>query len=605
MTRDKLGVIVVSANFKKAYPIVKSLFKRRFYIIGLFYLWRSSIFSRYLNKRIMISNPYLDEKGYILNLKSSVKKYNPKIIIPVGFIDSILISKYRDLLPKDAIIPVPEFDVLSNASNKLLLVEYSRVIGFKYPETLTSVEYSPEDALNYIGLPMVIKGVSDASRPRYFFTEEEFKEFLRFYRQTNTNLHIYQRFISGVGVGYFTFSIDGKPIIEFLHKRIVEKKPSGGASVVACAYNDPEAFKIGRRIVRYLKWTGILMIEMKKEYETGEYYVIEFNPKFWGSLELSFSRGIDFTGVLVDAFLGSDNKYELSSYNTPSCFSWILDGIKYLKENPKIWLRMLSGMLENGPFSTDLHLYDPPELVFSLLSRLTNLYSNRIKTLKWDNLYRSNLRHFLKAYKNRDFQFLISDLDGTIIHLDVDWQDVKNYLTEKRLMMEHEYIIEVLSRYWINDIDVYREVSSFIEKFESDATEKIGKDKILSNNFSELKRKGFKIGIVSKQPKVIIYKTLSKLRIKEYIDSVVGRDDELYRRDQLKIILKDLDADANNTILCGDSLSDFSSASSLRIWPIAITENPYRFQQYMEYGILTFNNLNDFMFVIRYLKKKG
>lgn len=129
MSRNKLGVIVVSANFKKAYPIIKSLKKRGFYVIGLFYLWRSPIFSRYLNKRIMIPNPYLDENGYIISLSLSVKKYSPKIVIPVGFIDSILLSKYRGLLPKNVIIPVPEIDALSNASNKLSLVKYSRIMG--------------------------------------------------------------------------------------------------------------------------------------------------------------------------------------------------------------------------------------------------------------------------------------------------------------------------------------------------------------------------------------------------------------------------------------------------------------------------------------------
>lgn len=603
MSKHKLSAIVISANFKKAYPIIMSLFKRRFYIIGLFYLWRSPLFSKYLNKKIMIPNPYLDEKGYILNLKLNIKKYNPKIVIPVGFIDNIVISKYRNFLPKDVIIPVPELSILSDTSNKLSLVKYSKIVGFKYPETLVSSQYSPEEALDYIGLPMVIKGISDASNPKYFFTEEQFKDFLKFYNQVN--LYIYQRFISGVGVGYFTFSVDGEPIAEFLHRRVVERKPSGGPSIVACAYNDPEALRIGRHIIRHLKWTGILMVEMRKEYETGDYYVVEFNPKFWGSLELSFSRGIDFPGILVDMLLDSENDYKLVSSDIPLCFTWILDGIKYLKENPKVWLGMLSNMLKNGAFSTDLHLYDFSELAFSLFSRLINLFFNKIKTLNWSILYKDNLRYFLKAYRNRDFQFLVSDLDGTIVHLNVDWQSAKNNLIRRKLMKKHEYIIEALSSYWINDRNIYREVSDLIEKFELEAVEKIGRDSFLSSNFRELKREGYKIGIVSKQPKTIIYKTISRLGIKDYVDSVVGRDEVFYRRDQLKMILKDLVAEASNTILCGDSLSDLSSAGSLGIWPIAITTNPYRFQQYMEYGVLTFNNLNDFISIIKYLNERG
>lgn len=187
----------------------------------------------------------------------------------------------------------------------------------------------------------MIKGVSDASKPKYFFTEEQFKDFLRLHK--GANLYIYQKFISGVSVGYFTFSINGEPIIEFIHRRVVEKKPSGGPSVVACAYNDPEAIRIGRRIIRHLSWTGIIMVEMRKE------YLFLKKSSVWGLQQIA--RKFDFALKMFVKY--KDEGYEFPTYKRKKNYDGILiyprdfkiEGSKlYL---PKIgWVRIRDKILK-------------------------------------------------------------------------------------------------------------------------------------------------------------------------------------------------------------------------------------------------------------------
>jgi len=330
------------------------------------YHWLSSpIFSRYVNRRYFVANPYISEKKYALHIASITRKEKIDMIIPVGFIDNIVLAKYRYLY-KNVIIPIPSYEKIITVADKAKLASLLTEIGIKYPKTVPFENFS-SSTISEIKYPMVVKGVSDASSPSYILNEYHLKEI----KITKKKL-IVQQFIPGSGHGYFSLAKDGKVYAEFCHKRIIEYKPSGGPSVVACSYDDPTLISLGRKIVKHLKWTGVLMAEFRRDYETGEYYLIEINPKFWGSLELSFACGIDFPRYLVELFLlGKVPKVTKIPKNR--CFSWILSGLYYLKENYKVWLQIIKYGIKNGLYYTDVHFDDPTELFFSALTRTISL----------------------------------------------------------------------------------------------------------------------------------------------------------------------------------------------------------------------------------------
>ena len=43
-----------------------------------------------------------------------------------------------------------------------------------------------------------------------------------------------------------------------------------------------------------LKWHGVAMVEFKKKFLTNKLYLMEINPKFWGSHDLAIASGINF-----------------------------------------------------------------------------------------------------------------------------------------------------------------------------------------------------------------------------------------------------------------------------------------------------------------------
>ena len=53
-----------------------------------------------------------------------------------------------------------------------------------------------------------------------------------------------------------------------------------------------------------LDWEGVAMVECKHDPLTDRYYVMEINPRFWGSLQLAVDAGVDFPRLLVECALG-------------------------------------------------------------------------------------------------------------------------------------------------------------------------------------------------------------------------------------------------------------------------------------------------------------
>ena len=104
-----------------------------------------------------------------------------------------------------------------------------------------------------------------------------------------------QRQIEGDGVGVFALCDRGETRMLFSHRRLREKPPWGGVSVLRESIAvDPVAADYRRRLLRALGWHGVAMVEFKRERATGVPFLMEINGRFWGSLQLAIDAGLDF-----------------------------------------------------------------------------------------------------------------------------------------------------------------------------------------------------------------------------------------------------------------------------------------------------------------------
>jgi len=580
-------VLVLSANFKKAYPVIRSLAKIGLKVITAFYLWRSPVFSRYVWRRYLIPNPYLDRKGYISNVMYIIEKHKPSLTIPVGYIDVVTLAKYKRTLAEKTILPIPDYDVIINVSRKDKIVNLCKKLGIKYPRIYQS--YMD------VNLPAVFKGVYDASKPQYIFHVEDLSKI----KQLINEHTLIQEYIPGSGYGYFAIAKNGTIYVDYVHRRIIEEKPSGGASIVACIDFNPEVLILGRRIVKELKWTGVIMVEFRRHIETGEYYLLEINPKLWGSLELALSKNIDIPRYIVEVFLYNRKPKEVTVKLNKRCFSWPLSGIHYLKINPKIWFKILRIGLANGISSTDIHINDPQELFYSIITRTINLLFKGGQKRHITKAYSNTFKKLIIKLKEKNLECIIFDLDYTLTKLHINWGLIHKILINKGLIAPWDTILTGLYKLRKRNIQLYEEASSMIKVYEDEAINKLKYDYRLSRLLKEVKSKGVeKIAVVSKQERSTVIEALKKLGILEFFVSVTGREYSILREEQISYTIKTLSVKPEETIMIGDQLSDAVAAVKNKVIPIMIANDPYRLLQYIELGLPSFRRVEDALKVI-------
>jgi predicted ATP-grasp superfamily ATP-dependent carboligase len=83
------------------------------------------------------------------------------------------------------------------------------------------------------------------------------------------------------------------------HRRIREVPAEGGASTRAQLVHDQQGLELGKRLLDALAWHGVVMVEFKQHAADGTNYLVEVNPRFWGSLDLALAAGADFSGDLL------------------------------------------------------------------------------------------------------------------------------------------------------------------------------------------------------------------------------------------------------------------------------------------------------------------
>jgi predicted ATP-grasp superfamily ATP-dependent carboligase len=103
-----------------------------------------------------------------------------------------------------------------------------------------------------------------------------------------------QEYIFGRGVGANFLFDRGKKMWHFVHERIHELPLSGGASSYRRSIPPmPVLLDDAEKILTALKWHGVAMVEFRIDVH-GRHWLMEINPRLWGSLALAIDAGVNF-----------------------------------------------------------------------------------------------------------------------------------------------------------------------------------------------------------------------------------------------------------------------------------------------------------------------
>jgi predicted ATP-grasp superfamily ATP-dependent carboligase len=106
-----------------------------------------------------------------------------------------------------------------------------------------------------------------------------------------------QSYCPGKGLGQMLFMSDGKAVLRFQHRRLHEWPPEGGVSTL-CKSEPLERHAaqmvLSEALLEELGWNGPAMVEYRFDPETGRYWLMEINGRFWGSQPLAWHCGVHF-----------------------------------------------------------------------------------------------------------------------------------------------------------------------------------------------------------------------------------------------------------------------------------------------------------------------
>lgn len=292
------------------------------------------------------------------------------LIIPIGG-DSVkfFVENRRSFLAITNVL-LPNDEAVSLCFDKQKSAEFVSDLGINVPKSYSFASVlEVEDNLEKIRFPVVTKAANELQvLPTSYF--ERAKDLLTYLKKNEAlrinqslTFPIIQERIHGNGEGYFALYRNGKEIAYFMHKRVRELPSTGGSSTCAESIYEEDLLSAGRLILSSLNWNGVAMVEFKRCDRDKTLYFMEVNPKFWGSLDLSISAGVDFPSLLPQSleehiFHGTKTGY-LQPYKTNVKFSWPFEGdLQHAIVNPSNVSNVIADLL-NPKVKTNLYVTDP------------------------------------------------------------------------------------------------------------------------------------------------------------------------------------------------------------------------------------------------------
>lgn len=248
----------------------------------------------------------------LLRLVQNLLAQNPgSVVLPMTDIALPLILANRESFGSNIILPFPSFESYAAASDKMQLFRLAEECGVPMPRTLFSADFTARERLlelaNRLGYPLVVKPslskISTAAgwistSVRYAANRQELTALLDA-EPFCSHPFILQEKIEGAGVGIFLLMNNGEVAARFGHRRLREKPPSGGVSTLCeSILPHPLAYESAVSLLQRLNWHGVAMVEMKEDQRDGIPKLIEINARFWGSLQLAITSGVDFPWLL-------------------------------------------------------------------------------------------------------------------------------------------------------------------------------------------------------------------------------------------------------------------------------------------------------------------
>ncbi len=253
-----------------------------------------------------------DQTAFVNHLYDHLEQNEYAAVFPVIDSTTTVLSRHKTMLEETGTkVGTEDWETHLNANDKKRLFELADGIDVPSPETFSPQSIDDvaqiDEARTYT---VVIKprrttytdvrGQSSTNRlsgPNYVRPDENlverFESIIGKKPALQSEFPLIQEYIDGVETMATVGLADkGKLLTFFQHKKFRVYPPSGGIGAVRQGTWEPRMKEYTERVVEALEWSGPVHVEFMKMPD-GDFYLMEVNGRYWGSLALTINSGVD------------------------------------------------------------------------------------------------------------------------------------------------------------------------------------------------------------------------------------------------------------------------------------------------------------------------
>lgn len=306
-------VLVTDGSERSALAVVRSLGRAgHTVLVGAASASALALGSRWCTEGLLLPDPLTAPDLYAQQLAAVAAARNVDVVVPVTDAAVLAVLSHRAAFGS-IVVPSAGVEAFARVSDKAWAVRTAPSLGIAVPRQVALA--SPDDGAlpGSLSFPVVVKptrsvsgGAGSHNRHPVVHAADagELRRVLTSLPESAWPVLVQER-VLGPGIGVFLLVWNGTLVAAFMHRRLREKPPSGGVSVLAESIpRDDALIERSRALLEAAGWQGVAMVEYKRDEISGAPVLMEINGRFWGTLQLALDAGVDFPRLLVDAALG-------------------------------------------------------------------------------------------------------------------------------------------------------------------------------------------------------------------------------------------------------------------------------------------------------------
>lgn len=300
-------VLVLGAEYRMVLPIARSLGRRgiEVHIAGV-HTGCPSRWSRYV-RQVHELRAEPTAQTFAGEMQNLIDQHHYDLVIPAT--EEFLLPIQADAaMWHDTPMFLLNEDAFAVTVDKSKTDALARALGIPVPKTITVADTAELESID-LPCPLFVKPCTSARnddvRKKAFACRVNDRETLLEYGRrllTSGAVTLVQQLVEGTGVGVNIIAREGKVLKAFQHSRLHETNGCGSTYRVSEPLEE-KLLDATKKLMAALNYTGVAMVEFRVNRETGKWYLMEINGRFWGSLPLAVAAGADFPRYLYQLLI--------------------------------------------------------------------------------------------------------------------------------------------------------------------------------------------------------------------------------------------------------------------------------------------------------------